>query len=292
MSAQGKKPGGRPDPASCFRNRLNELLFKRKLSRNDLVSLTGLNRSSVSQLLSDKASRLPRIETLVQIARSQNVSIDWLLGLTDHNQPVDEPTGHGDPEPWHPFRFASIREEQFMRWREDYSGMKIRYFPTTLPEPLKCEELIEWQYRGHPEVSVDEAIEGIRYRKTYLGRPGADMEICSSIEMIQAFARGDYLWHGLPLEVRQKQIRYMVESYEALYPTFRWFCIDARQNYLAVYPVTIFGQKHACLYLGHTFLSTRHVDTISRLTREFDGLIKIAVMQPLQTLQFLKDLLL
>lgn len=291
MSTRERKVSKQPDPATCFRNRLNELLFKRKLSRNDLVSLTGLNRSSVSQLLSDKAKRLPRIETLVQIARSQNVSVDWLLGLSEQNQPMAGHAEHEALDSWNPFRFASIREEQFARWREDYSGMKIRYFPTTLPEPLKCEEMIEWQYAGHPEVSVEEAIEGIRYRRNYLSRPGADMEICSSVEMIQAFANGDYLWREIPAALRQKQIRYMVEHYETLYPTFRWFCIDARQNYLAKYPVTIFGQKHACLYLGATFLSTSDAGTISELTRQFDGLIKIAVMQPLQTLQFLKDLI-
>lgn len=280
---------GKAEHSAPFRDRLNELLFKRKLSRNDFVALTGLNRSSISQLLSDTTTRLPRIETIVQIARSLDVSVDWLLGLSS-NDPTPPQTDDDQSIEWAKFRFSSIRQEQFARWLDDYTGMKIRYLPTTFPDPLKSDEMIAWQYANHPQITVDEALEGIRHRRKYLSRPGADMEICTSVENIMALANGEYLWASIPEELRQREISHMIDVYESLYPTFRWFCFDARQNYFASFPVTVFGQKCASIYLGQKFLFTQDQATVSELTRQFDTLVKNAVLQPLETLELLKSL--
>ena len=42
----------------------------------------GIDRSALSQLLSGASTRLPRAETLMTIAETQTVSLDWLLGLS------------------------------------------------------------------------------------------------------------------------------------------------------------------------------------------------------------------
>lgn len=272
-----------------FRERLNALLFKRKMSRNDFAALAGLNRSSISQLLSDTTTRLPRIETIVQISRALGVSVDWLLGLDDDAKlPADAAEDAATARA--KFQVSSIKQEQFSRWRENYGGMKVRYLPTTFPDPLKSDENLAWQYKDHPEITVAEAQEGIAHRRRYLSRPGADMEVCTSVEIIHAFAKGEYLWGELPDAFRQRELDHMIEVYESVYPTFRWFCFDARDNFFAGFPVTIFGQRYASINLGQKFLLSQDEETISELTREFDSLVKVAVLQPLETLALLKSL--
>lgn len=146
------------------------------------------------------------------------------------------------------------------------------------------------EINSHPEISVQEAQEGIGHRRRYLSRPGADMEVCTSVEVIHAFAKGEYLWGELPAAFRQRELVHMIEVYESVYPTFRWFCFDARANYFAGFPVTIFGQKYASINLGQKFLLSEDEQTISELTRQFDLLVKVAVLQPLETLALLKSL--
>src|SRR5262245_24598889 len=69
-----------------FRERLLELVTRSRLAQSAYAARVALNRSTLSQLLSPKNDRLPRAENIVAIARAENVSIDWLLGLTDEGR--------------------------------------------------------------------------------------------------------------------------------------------------------------------------------------------------------------
>ena len=73
-----------------FRERLAELIAREGVSRAAFAQRIGLDRSTLSQLLSSENARLPRAETIAAIARETQVSADWLLGLSQTGRPGTE----------------------------------------------------------------------------------------------------------------------------------------------------------------------------------------------------------
>ncbi|MEO0979736.1 MAG: helix-turn-helix domain-containing protein, partial [Pseudomonadota bacterium] len=70
--------------AELFRERLSDAIRSRDMNRSDLARGANLDRSTVSQLLSEEAPRLPNGQALASISTALGVSADWLLGLTTH----------------------------------------------------------------------------------------------------------------------------------------------------------------------------------------------------------------
>ncbi|TIO90093.1 MAG: helix-turn-helix transcriptional regulator, partial [Mesorhizobium sp.] len=70
------------DLSTVFRERLKLLLTRSDLNQSAFASAVGIDRSALSQLLSGASTRLPRAETLLNIAAEFKVSLDWLLGLS------------------------------------------------------------------------------------------------------------------------------------------------------------------------------------------------------------------
>src|SRR5215468_12734937 len=75
-----------PSAAQGFRERLERIIRQTGLNHAAFARHVGVDRSTLSQLLSPANDRLPRAETLVAIARGCRTSIDWLLGLTERQQ--------------------------------------------------------------------------------------------------------------------------------------------------------------------------------------------------------------
>ena len=69
-----------------FRSRLDEVIRRSGLSRSAFAARANLDRSTLSQLLAPGTVRLPRAETIAQIAASEGVSVDWLLGLSQQDE--------------------------------------------------------------------------------------------------------------------------------------------------------------------------------------------------------------
>ena len=69
-----------------FRERLGEVIANSGLSRSAFAARAGLDRSTLSQLLSPGNERLPRAETIAAIAEREQVSVDWLLGVSQEGQ--------------------------------------------------------------------------------------------------------------------------------------------------------------------------------------------------------------
>src|SRR5262247_2976060 len=74
------------DTVDTFRRRLTEQIDRSGLSRARFASRAGLSRSALSQLLLESNVRLPRAETIAQIAARHRCSADWLLGLSEQDQ--------------------------------------------------------------------------------------------------------------------------------------------------------------------------------------------------------------
>jgi transcriptional regulator with XRE-family HTH domain len=270
----------------AFRERLSEVIERSGLSRMAFSARVGLDRSTLSQLLSPGNERLPRAETIAAIANREQVSTDWLLGLSQEGQIGADIVA---PALEIESGAASPADARLARWHAEAAGYKIRYVPTILPDLLKTEEVIRYEFQEYgarvPKARIEQAEERLAYSRL----PETDMEVCSSLQSVEDFARGHGVWKGLPAESRAAQLNAMTVLLDELYPTFRWFLFDGLQRYSV--PLTIFGPKRAAVYVGNMYLVFNSTEHIQVLTRHFDDLIRAAFVQPPDVIDFLKGLL-
>src|SRR5262245_16994536 len=106
-----------------FRDRLNRVIERSGLNHAGFARQTGLDRSTLSQLPASNSQRLPRAETLAAIATACKVSVDWLLGLTQREEPGAELVEAMFQIERHA---QSPVDERLFRWYEEAAGYKIR----------------------------------------------------------------------------------------------------------------------------------------------------------------------
>lgn len=275
----------RRETVEIFRERLTDVLKRGGSSRAAFAARVGLDRSTLSQLLAAGNTRLPRAETIAAIAAEAQVSVDWLLGLSQ-----EEPGARLVRNVLEISEGAGLPMDERMRtWHAEAAGYKIRYVPTTLPELLKTPEVIRAEYREYaepvPVARIQRAAEGLAYSR----RPETDMEVCCAFQAVETFARGEGVWRNLPREVRRLQVETMIRLAEELYPTFRWFLYDGLQHFCV--PLTVFGPKRAVVYVGDMFFVFNATEHIRVLTGHFDSLIRNAIIQPTEVPDFLRELL-
>jgi transcriptional regulator with XRE-family HTH domain len=269
-----------------FRERLSEVIERAGLSRARFAAKAGLDRSTLSQLLSGANDRLPRAETIAAIAEQEQVSTDWLLGLVQ-----EEKIGTNilSEAPEIARGASSYSDERLARWRAEAVGYKIRYVPASLPDLLKSEEIIRYEYRRQGTDMPAIRLEQAEARLAYSRRPETDLEVCSSLQSIEGFARGQGVWEKLPVTERKLQLSWMIALVDELYPTLRWFLYDGLEHYSA--PVTIFGPTRAAVYIGNMYFVFNSTEHIRALAQHFDNLIRGAIVQPPDVPQLLKRLL-
>lgn len=258
-----------------FRDRLTEVIGRSGLNQIRFAAETGIDRSTLSQLLSPGNRRLPRVETLGRIARRHQVSIDWLLGLT-HGGPMqaeilEEQTSFTT-------RGLAPNDERLIEWFNEAAGFKVRYVPQTLPDPLKTDAVIRHELERAFSPRPEQKIETAAARLKAISTMGIDVECCSSVQSLESFARGEGVWRSLPIAHRRNQLQQIADVCDEFYPMFRWFLFDALERYSV--PVTIFGPVRASVYLGQMYLVLTSADHLRTLTSHFDDLIRSAIVQP------------
>lgn len=258
-----------------FRERLSEVISGSGLNQSRFAAATGVDRSTLSQLLSPANRRLPRVETLAQLAQTHQVSIDWLLGLT-HGGPMQAEMMREQTS----FAMNALapNDERLIEWFDEAAGYKIRYVPQTLPDLLKTEAVIRHELDHSVASRPEQKMETAAARLAWTRAAGSDLECCSSIQAIESFARGEGVWRTLPIAHRRDQLRQIASLTDELYPMFRWFLFDGLQRYAV--PITIFGPQRAALYLGQMYLVLTSTDHVRTLSAHFDDLIRGAVVQP------------
>ena len=186
----------RRDVSRLFRLRLAETLARSGLSRSALARRAGIDRSTLSQLLSGDMDRLPRADTVAAIATELRVSLDWLLGLS-HVERLGADILHES------LQIAESAQtpvdETLVRWFEEAAGYKVRNVPTTIPDIAKTEEVLRHEYRHFRSRGPDRAISASRNRLEHFRLPEADMEICLSRQALETLAAGGGIWtppHG------------------------------------------------------------------------------------------------
>jgi transcriptional regulator with XRE-family HTH domain len=269
-----------------FRERLTQVIERSGLSRSAFAAKAGLDRSTLSQLLTSANDRLPRAETIAAIAEQQQVSTDWLLGLVQ-----EEKIGTNilSEAPEIARGASSYSDERLTRWRAEAVGYKIRYVPASLPDLLKSEEIISYEYMRQGSAMPAIRLEQAESRLAYSRRPETDLEVCSSLQSIEGFARGQGIWEKLPVASRKLQLSWMIALVDELYPTLRWFLYDGLAHYSA--PITIFGPTRAAVYIGNMYFVFNSTEHIRALAQHFDNLIRGAIVQPPEVPQLLKRLL-
>lgn len=259
------------DRALLFRHRLDTAMRDRAVSQSALARKVGVDRSTVSQLLSRDTARLPNAQVIAECATALGVSGDWLLGLTDL------------PERAADLLAASMEvseaprapvDEQILAWYTEAAGYKIRHVPATLPDMLKTEELMRWEYAPHLGRTTDQAIGASHDRLNWMRQSLSDFEIAMPLFEIESLVTATGYYRGLPDDIREGQIAHLIALHDQLYPSLRIFLFDARRVWSA--PLTIFGPLVGVLYLGQHYLAFRDRERVRAFTQHFDGLVREA----------------
>jgi len=264
-----------PTSAQGFRDRLQKAIAQTGLNHAAFSRHVGMDRSTLSQLLSPANDRLPRAETLVAIAKGCRISVDWLLGLTQREQvgaELVEAVLTIETQAHAPF------DERFLRWHAETGGRKLRTVPMSFPDFTKIDEVMQFEYAAALGLDPPAALVERRRQVEAAIHDGAEMEACVALQAFEAFARGQSQWSGLHKDVRRAQLNALMHLTQDLYPALRIFLYDLKQTYSA--PFTIFGQSRAAIYLGPAYLVLNASEHIRLLTRRFDEIIRAATVQP------------
>ncbi|CAD7850656.1 MAG: hypothetical protein [Olavius algarvensis Gamma 3 endosymbiont] len=270
---------------SLFQDRLQQVINESGLNRSAFAASIKVDRSTLSQLLTADNIRLPRADTVASIAEVYQVSIDWLLGLTQEGSMGANIL----PEALQVDAYSTSILEKNLEWHREACGYKIRYVPTTLPDLLKTEAVAEYEFNRYGAGKIDQSVRDNQLLLLQQRHPGSELETCMPLQHLESFAAGQGIWQGLERADRRRQLERMIELNDELYPGFRWYLFDAKQSYSASF--TIFGPLRATLFLGHLYVIVNSINHIRKLTARFDDLIRIATVHPHEIQDYLRQLL-
>ncbi len=259
------------DRAVLFRARLTQALTATRMSQSALARAIQTDRSTLSQTLGDTGDRLPGAHVVGACAQALGVSSDWLLGLSDRPESAADLLSSSLKLSQAP---RALVDEQIFAWHREAAGYKIRHVPATLPDMLKTQPMLRWEYEPHLGRTTQQAINASRDRLDWMRTAGSEYEIALPLYEIESFIRGTGYYAGLPAPVRLEQADHLVTLTSQLYPRLRLYQFDARKLYSA--PVTIFGPLLAVIYTGGHYMAFRDRARIETFTGDFDTLIKEA----------------
>lgn len=257
--------------ACLFRTRLQEAMKTANSNQTLLSAQVGVDRSTISQLLKDKGSRLPNAHLVGGCAEALGVSSDWLLGLSDKPENAEDLVATSLSMTQ---AKRALVDDTIFGWYQEADGYKIRYVPAMLPDMLKTRAVLNWEYEKHLGRSSDQAIAASEERLNWMRQSQSDYEICIALHEIESFAAGTGYYAGLSAEIRAAQIDHWTTLSETLYPRLRLYLFCARHLYSA--PITIFGPLLAALYMGSNYLVFRDSIRVSAITDHFDNLLRQA----------------
>ena len=261
------------DRAGLFRTRLAQAMTTRGLSKSALARSAAVDRSTITQILADQGDRMPNAQLVAACAAALSVSADWLLGLTER------------PELLADLMAAALTlteaprapvDDTILAWHREAAGYKIRHVPATLPDMLKSQDVMRWEYAPHLGRTIEQAIGASEDHLNWMRSARSDYEIALPLHEFEAFARAEGYYRGLPRQVRLDQIDRLGQLYAQLYPSLRLYVFDARCLFSA--PITVFGPLLAALYLGRNYLVFRDTARVDAMAAHFDWLVREAVI--------------
>ncbi|MEL7343601.1 MAG: helix-turn-helix transcriptional regulator [Pseudomonadota bacterium] len=273
------------DRSVLFRTRLHEAMGRQDLSKSALARKTGVDRSTIGQLLKDDMPRMPNAQLAADIAAALGLSADWLLGLTNHPQMSGDVLASAlalSPAE------RSLADVQIKAWHHQAIGSKIRHVPATLPEMLKTPDFIAWEYAASPPALIEQIGETSRDMFDWMRAGESDYEIALPLHEVEACAAGTGYYAGLDQETRRKQLAFLAKQCEALFPRLRLFLFDGRHMHSA--PMTVFGNAVAIIYVGKCYLSLLERQRVTALTEHFDWLVRGAAVDAREAATYFETL--
>ena len=259
------------DRSALFRDRLGQAIAHSGSNQSALARATGVNRSTISQLLDPATARLPNAQLAADCATALGVSSDWLLGLTDRPERPGDVIAHA-------MQLAdatrTVSDDQMLKWHREAAGYKIRHVPAALPDMLKTKAVLRWEYQAFLGKTPDQAITAMEDRIDWLRRRSSDYEIAVPLHEVISLARGEGYYAGLGAADRRQQLDAMARQCERHFPALRLFLFDARRLFSA--PITVFGPLIGVIYVGRFYLAFRESSRVRSLSEHFDWLVREA----------------
>lgn len=257
--------------ATQFRQRLSTALSMADLSQSALARRVGVDRSTISQLLTGQGARLPNAQVVGECAAALGVSADWLLSLSDRPETAAHLLANSLTLTEAP---RALVDEAIFEWHKEAAGYKIRHVPAALPDMLKTREMLMWEYEPHLGRTSEQAIGAMEDRLNWIRSARSDYEIAMPLYEVASFVHGEGYYKGLSRDIRKAQVERFKELHAQLYPRLRIYLFDARRLFSS--PITIFGPLLAALYVGRDYLTFRDSERVHALTDHFDGLVREA----------------
>jgi transcriptional regulator with XRE-family HTH domain len=274
------------DRADVFRKRLHEAMSQKGVTRSALSRKTKVDRSTIGQLLKDDHPRLPNAQLAADVAVALGVSTDWLLGLTNRPEtPGDIVAAALSLSPAE----RTSADEQLLEWHHEAAGYKVRHVPATLPDILKKERMLDWEYASVRERRLPEAFQAMQDQLEWLSSGVSDYEIALPIHEIEACAVGTAYYKGVDKDIRYEQLNFIADQCEEMFPRLRIFLFDAHQVFSS--PVTIFGPNLAVVYVGQCYLAFREIERVKSLSGHFDWLVREAVVDARNISSYIRSLM-
>lgn len=271
--------------ADLFRLRLLEAVNQKGWSHSRLAIEAGLDRSTVSQLLTGDAPRLPSGQALGEIAFVLQVSTDWLLGLSNHRGAASEILEQA-------VQMTEVQrhpvDAQVLDWSLEAAGAKIRHVPAGLPDIFKNDDVLTFEYEDAVRRTPTQAISDAQAQMDLLRRPETDMEIAVPVQVLESFALGQSMWAGLGVKSRRQQLARMADDLEELYPSARLYGFDQRLRYSV--PFSVYGQQRVAIYVGQRYLAFSAPRYIQLMARHFDDLVRAATVHAHETPEWLRKM--
>jgi transcriptional regulator with XRE-family HTH domain len=274
------------DRALQFRERLKSAMARRQVTQSGLARDIGVDRSTISQLLNGDGARLPNAHVVGECAAALNVSADWLLSLSD--RPENTADLLASSIALTPATRTMIDAQIYNAHREA-AGYKIRHVPATIPDILKTDDMLAWEYAHHLGRSSQQAIAASNNRLNLMRQSRSDYEIALPVHEIESFVRGHGYYHDIPATIKHQQIDHFLALIDQFYPRVRVYLFDGHRLFSA--PLTIFGPLQAVIYIGHNYIAFRDRERIQAFTEHFDTLIREARLSSQELRLFIENLI-
>lgn len=257
--------------AALFRSRLQAGMAQAGITQSELARQAQVDRSTLSQLIKDDGARLPNGQLVAACAAVLGVSADWLLGLSDRPEQAEDLVASAISMTQAP---RALVDEKIFAWHQEAEGYKIRHVPAGLPDMLKTDDILRWEYAPSLGKTTEQAMGASNDRLEWMRSARSDYEIAIPLAEVESFARGDGYYRDLSPALRKPQLEKFRDLHAQLYPALRLHLFDQRKLYSA--PVTVFGRLLAVIYIGQNYLVFRDTERVAAITAHFDELVRAA----------------
>lgn len=131
--------------------KLNEIMAEQEMSASRLSRLSGIGKSTMSEILSPAHPKLPNLVTLYKICRVLNIApsylLDFLADWRSNKENIDRlQSAFLAPSEFHHSDF-------FRKLLYDIEVGDVVYFPTSIPEFMKSTEIMELEDADQSNIS-------------------------------------------------------------------------------------------------------------------------------------------